>query len=168
MTQAMVTRDVLEEMSSVNPEDTPRPGYPVDVVWPGNHRRGMLQYPPEGGSSFEGPVLVIDGKAYGALELPKGYKVLVVWREDRAGPVWELIHRAMATGQFSIEILEDEMDEGIYLLMAEITLLRSQLAQKDIQVAALDQRLHESQVLVQQKQLPEPRKRPWWAFWRRQ
>ncbi len=73
----------------------------------------------------------------------------------------------MATGQFPIEILEDEMDEGIYLLMAEITSLRSQLAQKDIQVAALDQRLHESQVLVQQKQLSEPDKKPWWPFWKR-
>ncbi len=55
-------------MTSINPEDTPRLGYPVDVVWPGNHRRGMLQYPPEGGSSFECPILVIDGRAYGALK----------------------------------------------------------------------------------------------------
>jgi hypothetical protein len=51
--------------------------------------------------------------------------------------------------------------------MAEITLLISQLAQKDIQVAALDQRLQESQVLVQQKQLSEPDKKPWWPFWKR-
>jgi hypothetical protein len=141
--------------------------YAVDVVWPGNHCRGMLQYPPEGGSSLGGPVLVMDGKPYEAPVLPEGCRVLVVWREARTGPVWELIHRAVTTGQFPIEILEDEMDEGIYLLMAEITLLRSQLAQKDIQVAALDQRLHESQVLVQQKQLSEPSKKPWWPFWKR-
>jgi hypothetical protein len=147
-------------VSSVNPKGASRPEYPVDVVWPGNHRRGMLQYAPEWGSRFGGPVLVMDEKVYGASELPKGCKVVVIWREVRTGPVWELIRRAMTIGQFPIGILETDRDEDMYRLMAEITLLRSKLAQKDSQILVLDQRLREAQFLIH--------KRPWWAFWRRQ
>ena len=147
-------------VSSVSFEGAPRPKYPVDVVWLGNHRRGMLQYAPEWGSRHGGPVLLMDGKVYGASELPKGCKVVVNWREVRTGPVWELIQRAMTIGHFSIGILETDRDEDMYRLMAEITLLKSKLAQKDSQLLVLDQRLRATQLLVHKK--------PWWAFWRRQ
>ena len=137
--------------------------YAVDVVWPGNHCRGMLQYPPEGGSSLGGPVLVMGGKPYEAPVLPKGCRVLVVWREARTGPVWELIHRAMTTGQFPIEILEDERDEDTYRLMAEITLLRSQLAQKDTQISELKALF----ARTQPRQPGDSGKKRWWMFWQR-
>ena len=54
-----------------------------------------------------------------------------------------------------------EMAAEIVDLKEDITLLKSQLEQKDVQI-------HELHVLLQQpKQLSEPGKKPWWAFWRR-
>ena len=144
--------------NSINPKGASRLEYPVDVVSPGNHRRGMLQYASERGSRFRDPVLIIDGKEYGASELPKGCKVVVNCREVRAGPVWDLIRSAMTAGQFPLEILETERDEDMFRLMTEITALKSKVAQKDSQILFLEQRLREAQLLIHKK--------PWWAFWR--
>ena len=165
-------------VTSVNLKGASRLGYPVDVVWPGNHRRGMLQYSPE--DSY--PTLVMDGKEYEAPELPKGCKVVVIWREVRTGPVWELMHRAMTIGQFPIEILETDRDEGMYRLMTEITLLKSQLTQKDGEVSDLrkeitslrsqvsekDRQIVELHTLLgrAQKASPNTGKKPWSMFWK--
>ena len=156
------TADIIGDMTA-DSEKTPKPEYPVDVVSPGNHRLGTLQYPTEGSSSLRGPVLVIDGKVYGAPELPEGSKVVVHWREACTGPVWELIRRAMAIGQFPIEIIDDERDDYTFELMAEITRLRSELRQSYILISEL-------QVLLARAQPKEPTeagKHHWWMFWRR-
>lgn len=145
--------------SAVNATSAARPTYAVDVVWPGNYHRGTLQYAPTLGSRFGSPVLVMDGKEHGAYELPKDCKVVVTWREVRAGPVWDLIHRAMTTGHLPIEILESERDEDMFRLMKEITLLRSQVAHRDSRILVLEQRLRDAQLILE--------KSPWWAFWRR-
>ena len=144
-------------------ENTPRLEYPVDVVSPGNHRLGTLQYPSEGSSAPRTPVLVIDGRAYGASELPEGSTVLVHWSEARTGPVWELIRRAMAIGQFPTQIIEDERDEYIFQLMSEITMLKSELGQKNIEVSELKAQL----ARTQPEKRSEAQKHPWWMFWRR-
>jgi excisionase family DNA binding protein len=81
------------------------------------------------------------------------------WRVDVSG--------AMPSEMTDHADVMSEKDAEIADLKQEIDLLKSQLAQKDSQIAALDQRLHEAHVLIQQKALPEPGKRPWWMFWKR-
>jgi excisionase family DNA binding protein len=55
-----------------------------------------------------------------------------------------------------------EKDTVIYSLKEEMATLRVLLREKDAQIRELHV------LLQQQGQLPEPNKRPWWAFWRRQ
>jgi excisionase family DNA binding protein len=56
---------------------------------------------------------------------------------------------------------------------AELLDLREEVVWLREQLQAKDKRMHELDVLLKQQrqvpeeQLPEPSKRPWWAFWRR-
>jgi hypothetical protein len=102
----------------------------------------------------------MDGETYERTGLPKGCQVWMTWHQPRAGPVWELIDRAMTTERFPLQILEISERREEVLRVAEIDSLKSELAQKDSEIATLKQQLREAQDLI-------PKKR-WWAFWRRQ
>jgi excisionase family DNA binding protein len=72
------------------------------------------------------------------------------WRVDVSG--------AMPDGRRSHGDVMSEEDDEILDLREEIALLKSQLAQKDVQISDLNERLRESHILLQQqKQLPPPR-----------
>jgi len=73
------------------------------------------------------------------------------WRVDVSGAV-----TTDRTGAADILAAKDKVIE---ILEAEIATLKAELA-------ATNERLRESHILLQQRQLSEPGKRPWWAFWR--
>ena len=83
------------------------------------------------------------------------HKVDGEWRVDVSG--------VMPSEQTSHDSVTSEMAAEILDLKEEITLLKSQLTEKDKQISEL----HVILARTQPKQLPEPGKRPWWQFWKR-
>lgn len=68
-----------------------------------------------------------------------------------------------------LDVLLASKDDRIADLQAEIQTLKGELAGKAKQIEDLNERLRESHILLQErKQLSEPGRKPWWAFWRRQ
>lgn len=67
----------------------------------------------------------------------------------------------------------DRKDSGsvVAVLLTEVAFLRSQIQAKDSQLAARDEEIRRTHVLLQQAQqqvaasLPPPSRRPWWRRW---
>ena len=72
------------------------------------------------------------------------------WRMDGIDAVQATVH-----DNVQVDVLLHEKD-------AEMDLLKSQIEAKDRQISELHVLLTRTQ-----KTLPEPRKAPWWQFWRR-
>jgi IS30 family transposase len=79
------------------------------------------------------------------------------WRMDGIDAV-----QATVRDNVQVDVLLHEKDAEIARLLAEMDLMKSQIEAKDRQISEL-------QILLtrHQKALPEPRKTPWWQFWRR-
>lgn len=93
------------------------------------------------------------------------------WKVQRDGhEVWLVDIAGVHDGDHATTTADiHDVNAEILDLREEVAWLRDQLRVKDGQIADLNARLHEANALVMagQKQLSEPGKRPWWAFWRR-
>ena len=79
------------------------------------------------------------------------------WRMDGIDTVQDAVH-----DNVQVDVLLHEKDAEIARLVAEMDLMKSQIEAKDRQISELHALLTRNK-----KALPEPRKTPWWQFWRR-